>query len=89
MKNRQTGEKRRKEMRRMERQRDKADKRKLRKEKSALGEPDPEGEGGGEEGVVAADGSQPTASLEALAGRPQLDSAHASGAALGAEKQTP
>jgi hypothetical protein len=67
MKNRQTGEKRRKEMRRQEKQRDKADRKALRRRERALGESPTQPEGAGPED---ADPALPAASVAVLSSAP-------------------
>ena len=92
MKNRQTGEKRRKEMRRLEKQRDKADKKATRKRERASGETSgqPETLEGDVLGVDGVEGSLP-ASVAALSSAPGLagsELGHALGGA-GGEKPLP
>ena len=91
MKNRQTGEKRRKEMRRMEKQRDKEDRRKLRRQERTVGG-GPDTEEAPIEGAALGDGELPSASLGVLASAatyPGSEAGHALGAGPGSGKPLP
>lgn len=93
MKNRQTGEKRRKEMRRQEKQRDKADRKALRRRERALGEGsgEPEALEAGELGAPGSDPMLPAsvAALSSAPGHVGAELGHALGGAGGGEKSLP
>jgi hypothetical protein len=91
MKNRQTGEKRRKEMRRLERQRDKADKKATRRRERALGEGSGQPEESLEGGVLGVEGvdASLSASVVALSSAPGHAVADVPGGVGGGEKPLP
>lgn len=93
MKNRQTGEKRRKEMRRQEKQRDKADRKAVRRRERALGETsgEPETLEAGELGVAGAEPLLPAsvAALSSAPGHAGAEPGHALNGSGGGEKPLP